>query len=290
MLSKLFSVGVTLAGFAAAEDVITRPSINLSALSLTADGSFIAWEPSLDGLRRNQFRLPERGILDAVKYGDASALYYLSDIRDGGLRLGHQRGKSLQFQLGSDASSIGYEIPISATTDFTLVGEFGKEARLHADVSYKFLGSDLNLNVITASVLDNTITARIEGVQLTPSEQAENFWGADTQSDGRYAIGRRWFGIAHNFDTALALGYADARPYLQGAVELENSLGRSFLGIRAGERGRAEIQFGIRMKFEQSGRAFNTSPYDIHAPSGTLTLKFISDSQRPSFWRRAVTF
>ena len=72
-------------------------------------------------------------------------------------------------------------------------------------------------------------------------------------------------------------------------MEFENNLGGNFLGIRAREKGPAEILFGIRVKFEQSSRAFNRSFYDIYSPQGTLTLKFIADSQLPRFWQTSVT-
>jgi hypothetical protein len=287
MLSKLFCAFATLAGCAAA-DVSTRPNLNLSDLSSGANDRVIAWKPSLGGLSRNEFRLPARGIADAVKYGDTSALYYLTDKRDTGLNLGQREDASLQIQLGSEISSVSYTVPISAATDFTLVGEVGAQARLGVNLSYKFVGPKLNLNVITASLMEDKISTRIEGVKLSPGEQGENFWSIDTQSDGRHAIGRRWFGVARDFDTALTLGYADARAYLQGAVEFENNLGGNFFGIRATEQGSAEILFGISMKFEKSGRAFNRSTYDIYSPSGTLTLKFIADSQLPRFWQTSV--
>lgn len=268
---------------------MTRPNLNLSDLSSGADHRVTVWKPNLVGLSRNEFRLPARGIADAVKYGDTSALYYLTDIKDTGLNLGHREGASLQIQLGSEISSVNYTAPISAATDFALVGEFGAQARLGVNLSYKFVGPKLNLNVITASLMEDKISTRIEGVKLSPGEQGENFWSIDTQSDGRYAIGRRWFGVEHDLDTSLTLGYSDAQAYLQGAVEFENNLGGNFLGIRAGEKGPAEILFGIRMKFEQSSRTVNRSFYDIHSPQGTLTLKFIADSQLPRFWQTSVT-
>jgi len=288
MLSKLFCVFATLAGCASA-DIMTRPKLNLSDLSSGADHRVTVWKPNLVGLSRNEFRLPARGIADAIKYGDTSALYYLSDKRDTGLSLGQREGASLQIQLGSEISSVNYTVPISAATDFALVGEFGAQARLGVNLSYKFVGPKLNLNVITASLTEDKISTRIEGVRLTPDEQGENFWSVDSQSGGGYSIGRRWFGVVRDFDTALTLGYADARAYLQGAVEFENNLGGNFLGIRAAEKGSAEILFGISMKFEKSGRALNRSIYDIYSPSGTLTLKFIADSQLPRFWQTSVT-
>jgi hypothetical protein len=287
MLSKLFCVFATLAGCAAA-DVSTRPNLNLSDLSSSAYDRVTAWKPSLGGLSRNVFRLPTRGIADAVKYGDTSALYYLTDIQDTGLNLGQREGASLQIQLGSEISSVNYTVPISAATDFALVGEFGAQARLGVNLSYKFVGPKLNLNVITASLTEDKISTRIEGVRLTPDEQGENFWSVDSQSGGGYSIGRRWFGVEHDLATAITLGYSDARAYLQGAVEFENNLGGNFLGIRAGEKGPAEIMFGISMKFEKSGRAFKRSFYDIYSPQGTLTLKFIADSQLPRFWQTSV--
>ena len=287
MLSKLFCVFATLAGCASA-DIMTRPNLKLSDLSSGANHRVTVWKPNLVGLSRNEFRLPARGIADAIKYSDTSALYYLSDKRDTGLSLGQREGASLQIQLGSEISSVSYTVPISTATDFKLVGEVGAQARLGVNLSYKFVGPKLNLNVITASLMEDKISGRIEGVTLTPNEQGENFWSIDTQSDGRYAIGSRWFGVARDFDTALTLGYADARAYLQGAVEFENNLGGNFLGIRATEKDSAEILFGISMQFEKSGRAFNRSTYDIYSPSGTLTLKFIADSQLPRFWQTSV--
>lgn len=287
MLSKLFCVFATLAGCASA-DIITRPNLKLSDLSSGADHRVTVWKPKLAGLSRNEFRLPARGIADAIKYGDTSALYYLTDKRDTGLNLGQREDASLQIQLGSEISSVSYTVPISAATDFKFVGEVGAQARLGVNLSYKFVGPKLNLNVITASLIEDKIYTRIDGVKLSPGEQSENFWSIDNQSDGRHAIGRRWFGVARDFDTALTLGYADARAYLQGAVEFENNLGGNFLGIRATEKGSAEILFGISMKFEKFGRAFNRSTYDIYSPSGTLTLKFIADSQLPRFWQTSV--
>jgi len=284
MLTRVLSLlSILFPGHVYAQEMRSTPVLNLTEIADTIQEASLPWTPNIFGLSRYNFNLPKYGVQEAVKYNDASALFYLSDVQDDGLSLEKSRS---YFNLTANLEnfSLEYTLPITPENSISLetVRDDGFESYLR--FTTKTVSATSSLHSFSAVFAKDDFGASYSGVSLSNDELYETFWTASTREDKSLLIGWRWFDVIENLDVAINYSTLGPEHFLNTSLESDNN----FFGLEFDSaRNNARIILGLRYTYSTT---HGLSRNDHLSAQGLPTLKATTRNNLPQIWSDAISF
>ena len=82
------------------------------SLSLKKNGD-VTWTPSVRGISKYTFNLPQYGVAEAIRFEDTASLFYLSDIKEREFSVIEDLGPFIDITLSPQNNSIALRWPVS---------------------------------------------------------------------------------------------------------------------------------------------------------------------------------
>ena len=200
-LSIVLSLGI-LGCIALFSTANAGPHSTIDLSELNAQNSSFVWQPTSNGLARYQLVLPSEGIQEAIKYGDASSLFYMSALTDKGLSLVRENTGHLNISMSPKTHTAVYSKAVSERLTYKIGGQvINDEAKPLFGLSYRNVIGNQSLDKFNASYYSNNLDLLWSRSKLSDMEDFETFWTFAKQRDQLSAgLGYRWFDVVDGHD------------------------------------------------------------------------------------------
>ena len=250
----------------------------------------ILWRPVSYRLSRHTLTLPRQGIREAIQYRDTAPLYYLSQVKDGGLSIIKDRHGTFDFYLTPNQSRVQYLHPLS---DAVAVS-----AGLHVeenDVTPLIAGE---LRSITGhrgfqqgalGLTNSSLDLFMARTELNIAETHENIWTLSLNSKtSRIAYGWRWFDVSRDGTLLAEFGLSDADPMLGVQLERRIQDGIGYVGLLTNTASQeTEAFIGIKYDFARNTRIRVESGQALLS-SSAQSLRTLRRNALPNLWRSRI--
>ena len=295
MLNKICSsLCFLIASSLHAEGLTEAKDLNLTALSsaiaVSDPNQTVKWTPEAGGLKRFELDLPKQGISDALRYRDASALFYLSHLSDNGISSAATPGGIILF-ADSDTSSLTYRTPINNDLDFSLGFELKDQIEPQAGLSYKLTSNSSRLGLLKIGFIREDPIFHYSSVWLSENERSETFAHFTSSPRQTLSFGRRWFEFYPGIDATLSIQSENSRQSLESFMETGSKIGQLYFGagldVASGE---FEARVGLRLFIDPAMSKGQTLHFDFYSPQDTPSLKGLRRSALSGAWSEAISF
>ena len=283
LIRALSLLSILIPGHIFAQETRLSPVLNLSEISDNIQNASLAWKPNIFGLSRYNFNLPKYGIQEAVKYNDASALFYLSDIEDEGVSLENSHS---YFNLAANLEnfSLEYTLPITPENSISLGSVRDDGFETYLSFTTKTVSATSGLHSFSAVFSKDDFGVSYSGVSLSHDELYESFWKASTREDKSLLIGRRWFDAIKDLDVVINYSTLGPENFLNTSLESDiHFFGLEFDSVRNDAR----IILGLRYTYSSK---HGPSHNDHLSAQGLPTLKATTRNKLPQIWSDAISF
>jgi hypothetical protein len=295
MLNKICSsLCLLIASSLHAEGLTETKDLNLitlsSAIAVSNPSHTVKWTPEAGGLKRFELDLPKQGISDALRYRDASALFYLSHLSDNGISSATTPG-GIIFFADSDTSSLTYRTPINKDLDFSLGFDLKDQIEPLAGLSYKLTSNNSRLGLLEIGLIRKDPIFQYSSVWLSENERSETFAHFTTGPQQTLSFGRRWFEFYPGIDATLSIQSENSRQSLESFMETDSKIGQLYFGAGLDEAsGKLEARVGLRLFIDPAMSKGKTSNVDFYSPQDTPSLKRLRRSALSGAWSEATSF
>ena len=250
----------------------------------------ILWRPVSYRLSRHTLTLPRQGIREAIQYRDTAPLYYLSQVKDGGLSIIKDEHGTFDFYLTPNQSRVQYLHPLS---DAVAVS-----AGLHVeenDVTPLIAGE---LRSITGhrgfqqgalGLTNSSLDLFMARTELNMAETHEKIWTLSLNSKtSRIAYGWRWFDVSRDGTLLAEFGLSDADPMLGVQLERRIQDGIGYVGLLTNTASQeTEAFIGIKYDFARNTRIRVESGQALLS-SSAQSLRTLRRNALPNLWRSRI--
>ena len=281
---------LVVCGSASAEEALVGASLEVEGVGYSQKfRDPILWTPVSNRLSRHTLTLPRQGIREAIQYRDTAPLYYLSQVKDGGLSIIKDQHGTFDFYLTPNQSRVQYLHPLS---DAVAVS-----AGLHVeenDVAPLIAGE---LRSITGhrgfqqgalGLTNSSLDLFVARTELNMAETHEKIWTLSLNSKtSRIAYGWRWFDVSRDGTLLAEFGLSDTDPVL--GLQLERSFqdGIGYIGVLTNTTSqKTEAFIGIKYDFENTRIRVDSSQALLS--SSAQSLGALRRDALPKLWRSRI--
>lgn len=295
MLNKICSsLCVLIASSLHAEGVTETKDLNLTRLSsaiAVSDPSYtVKWTPEAGGLKRFELDLPKQGILDALRYRDASALFYLSNLSDNGIASAATPAGLITI-VDNETSSLTYRTPINNDLDFSLGFELKDQIEPQAGLSYKLTSNSSRFGLLKIGLTGKDPIFQYSSVWLSENERSETFAHFTSGPQQTLSFGRRWFELYSGIDAMLGIKSQNSRQSFESFMETRSKIGQLYFGAGLDQAsGKLEARVGLRLFVDPAMIKGQNSNFDFYSPQDTPSLKGLRRSALSGAWSEATSF
>ena len=247
------------------------------------------WEPTLEDIARFQLNIPKAALSDAKRYNDTSALFYLSERIDNGIKI-QRKNPKFSLELFRDTQKFTYSNGLNDAFSYKIGIEHDTEnISPTLGVSYRNASGFKGIDEYKLETTTRSQKASWSRVSLSRLEDKETFYhlGFDTnqKQDMSATIGVRFFDVAPRIDIVTSLTYKEDTPKISISGERRSNATSAFIEATHDlSTEKAELNFGLQYKFGQrldvtyataSGGSLFSSP----------TLKNIRRQSLDTYWR-----
>ena len=282
---------LVVCGSASAEEALVGASLEVEGVRYSQKfRDPILWTPVSNRLSRHTLTLPRQGIREAIQYRDTAPLYYLSQVKDGGLSIIKDEHGTFDFYLTPNQSRVQYLHPLSDAVAVSaglhveendvrpvIAGEL-RSITGHRGFQQGALG-------LTNSSLD-LFMARTE---LNMAETHEKIWTLSLNSKtSRIAYGWRWFDVSRDGTLLTEFGLSDADPMLGVQLERRIQDGIGYVGLLTNTASQeTEAFIGIKYDFARNTRIRVESGQALLS-SSAQSLRTLRRNALPNLWRSRI--
>ena len=178
------------------------------SLSLKKNGD-LTWTPSVRGISKYTFNLPQYGVAEAIRFEDTASLFYLSDIKEREFTVIEDLGPFIDITLSPQSNSIELRWPVSRRA-FSGIKVTDRDG-LNAYVTGNVITSTTAHSIHQLGVeLGEEIEIEVTGTKLNLGESSEQFYQVTASSldDQRYSVsyGQRYWQAVGDLDAAWVIG------------------------------------------------------------------------------------
>jgi len=282
---------LVVCGSASAEEALVGASLEVEGVRYSHEfRDPIVWTPVSNRLSRHTLTLPRQGIREAIQYRDTAPLYYLSQVKDGGLSIIKDEHGTFDFYLTPNQSRVQYLHPLS---DAVAVS-----AGLHVeenDVTPLIAGE---LRSITGhrgfqqgalGLTNSSLDLFMARTELNMAETHENIWTLSLNSKtSRIAYGWRWFDVSRDGTLLAEFGLSDADPVLGVQLERPVQDGIGYVGLLTNTASQeTEAFIGIKYDFARNTRIRVESGQALLS-SSAQSLRTLRRNALPNLWRSRI--
>lgn len=258
----------------------------------TIEGTLL-WQPVSEGLTRYQLSLPQRGISDAIKYQDTSALYYLSQRSDAGFQLAARQDDRIDLLFTSDHTSATYIQSLTPALAYHLGINFYTDSRRNEALigaSWRTVTGHTRLDQITTALHGREIIFSWARSELSNNERAERlYFISNNAGDLQAFYGVRWFDLFNSTDLLSEVGIDDDALVI--GVQFERGLGSAngFIGAVSNlDSDDIHLTMGARYTFGTRAKVHATTNIGLTSRN-VQSLKALRNAALPSHWRNSVS-
>jgi len=233
-------------------DVQAARSDEAPSLSLKKNGD-LTWTPSVRGISKYTFNLPQYGVAEAIRFEDTASLFYLSDIKEREFTVIEDLGPFIDITLSPQSNSIELRWPVSRRA-FSGIKVTDRDG-LNAYVTGSLITSTTAHSIHQLGVeLGEEIEIEVTGTKLNLGESSEQFYQvtASTLDDQRYSVsyGQRYWQAVGDLDAAWVIG-SDADD-LFAVFQLEKNFGSTsaFLRLSTEYNSPPKFEIGLQINFD----------------------------------------
>lgn len=233
-------------------DVQAARSDEEPSLSLKKNGD-LTWTPSVRGISKYTFNLPQYGVAEAIRFEDTASLFYLSDIKEREFTVIEDLGPFIDITLSPQSNSIELHWPVSRRA-FSGIKVTDRDG-LNAYVTGNVITSTTAHSIHQLGVeLGEEIEIEVTGTKLNLGESSEQFYQVTASSlhDQRYSIsyGQRYWQAVGDLDAAWVIG-SDADD-LFAVFQLEKNFGTTsaFLRLSTEYNSPPKFEIGLQINFD----------------------------------------
>jgi hypothetical protein len=233
-------------------DVQAAKSDEEPSLSLKKNGD-LTWTPSVRGISKYTFNLPQYGVAEAIRFEDTASLFYLSDIKEREFTVIEDLGPFIDITLSPQSNSIELRWPVSRRA-FSGIKVTDRDG-LNAYVTGNVITSTTAHSIHQLGVeLGEEIEIEVTGTKLNLGESSEQFYQVTASSldDQRYSVsyGQRYWQAVGDLDAAWVIG-SDADD-LFAVFQLEKNFGSTsaFLRLSTEYNSPPKFEIGLQINFD----------------------------------------
>jgi len=295
MLNKICSsLCFLIASSLHADGVTETKELNIttlsSAIAVLDPSHTVKWTPEAGGLKRFELDLPKQGISDALRYRDASALFYLSHLSDNGISSAATPGGIILF-ADSDTSSLTYRTPINNDLDFSLGFELKDQIEPQAGLSYKLTSNSSRLGLLKIGFIREDPIFHYSSVWLSENERSETFAHFTSSPRQTLSFGRRWFEFYPGIDATLSIQSENSRQSFESIIETHSNIGQLYIGVGV-DAGSQELKarVGLRLLTNISSGSVANFVFDFYSPQNTPSLRHLRRIAVSKAWKQNISF
>jgi hypothetical protein len=234
-------------------DVQAAKSDEEPSLSLKKNGD-LTWTPSVRGISKYTFNLPQYGVAEAIRFEDTASLFYLSDIKEREFTVIEDLGPFIDITLSPQSNSIELRWPVSRRA-FSGIKVTDRDG-LNAYVTGNIITSTTAHSIHQLGVeLGEEIEIEVTGTKLNLGESSEQFYQVTASSldDQRYSVsyGQRYWQAVGDLDAAWVIG-SDADD-LFAVFQLEKNFGSTSALLRLSTEYNSPPKFEIGLQINFDG-------------------------------------
>lgn len=233
-------------------DVQAAKSDEEPSLSLKKNGD-LTWTPSVRGISKYTFNLPQYGVAEAIRFEDTASLFYLSDIKEREFTVIEDLGPFIDITLSPQSNSIELRWPVSRRA-FSGIKVTDRDG-LNAYVTGNVITSTTAHSIHQLGVeLGEEIEIEVTGTKLNLGESSEQFYQVTASSldDQRYSVsyGQRYWQAVGDLDAAWVIG-SDAGD-LFAVFQFEKNFGSTsaFLRLSTEYNSPPKFEIGLQINFD----------------------------------------
>lgn len=263
----------------------------------------LSWIPQIEGKTRYQFKIPTEGLRQAAKYRDAASLYYLSSIRDFGLKFSNSNSVSVQ----TTPKSIGFNWFAPSKIQnarYSLGLEYSaaktKVAQTTLSLGYAYIFQQRVLvSIRLAGAKVSTVQGAFGATFLNDAEtvQYSGWLRKSFQNDGQYkvALQRTTYEAWRDTDTSVTLSQSNEGFSFSTAVYNDIGAVKTSLGLTWYEQSKnlgifGGITFDLRTKSGTFVKLYAASASGQTFPKWLDDLKSLRLRELMGHWRYGMRF
>lgn len=234
-------------------DVQAAKSDEEPSLSLKKNGD-LTWTPSVRGISKYTFNLPQYGVAEAIRFEDTASLFYLSDIKEREFTVIEDLGPFIDITLSPQSNSIELRWPVSrrAFSGIKVTDRDGLNAYFTGNVITSTTAHSIHQLGVE---LGEEIEIEVTGTKLNLGESSEQFYQVTASSldDQRYSVsyGQRYWQAVGDLDAAWVIG-SDADD-LFAVFQLEKNFGSTSALLRLSTEYNSPPKFEIGLQINFDG-------------------------------------
>ncbi len=290
-LSIVLSLGILgCIAFFSSANAGSHSTIDLRELN--AQNSSFVWQPNSNGLARYQLVLPNEGIQEAIRYGDASSLFYMSARTDKGLSLVRENTGHLDISMSPKTHTVVYSKAISERLTYKIGGQvIHDEVKPLFGLSYRNVIGNQSLDKFNASYYSNNLDILWSRSILSDMEDFETFWTFAKQRDQLSAgWGYRWFDVVDGHDVLAESSLNGKSAAIAAQIETKIGVLKTYFGGQF-DFSHEEVTLLLGgtwdLKRELSLSISNSATILL---ANAQSLKSVRRDMLPSYWRSYVKY
>lgn len=221
------------------------------SLSLKKNGD-VTWTPSVRGISKYTFNLPQYGVVEAIRFEDTASLFYLSDIKEREFSVIEDLGPFIDITLSPQNNSIALRWPVSrrAFSGIKITDSDG----LNASVTGSVIASATAHSIHQLGLeLGEEIDLEVSGAKLGLGETSEQFYliTASSLAAQEYSIsyGQRYWQAIGDLDAAWAVGSNAGDLFAVFQLEKNFGTGSTFLRLSTEYNSSPKFEIGLQINF-----------------------------------------
>ena len=268
----------------------SHSTIDLSELN--AQNSSFVWQPNSNGLARYQLVLPNEGIQEAIRYGDASSLFYMSARTDKGLSLVRENTGHLNISMSPITHTVVYSKAVSERLTYKIGGRLiNDEAMPLFGLSYRNVIGNQSLDKFNASYYSNNLDLLWSRSILSDMEDFETFWTFAKQRDQLSAgWGYRWFDVVDGRDVLAESSLNGKSAAISAQIETKIGVLKTYFGGQF-DFSHEEVTLLLGGTWDLKRElSLSISKSATILSANAQSLKSVSRDMLPSYWRSYVKY
>mgnify|MGYP005990735893 CR=1 FL=1 len=221
-------------------------------LTLERNGD-VSWTPSVKGVSKYTFHLPQYGVAEALRFDDTAALFYLSDIQEHKLTVIEDLGPFIDLILTPKSNSLELHWPVSqlAFAGIKITDRDG----LSASLTGSMITSSTTHSIHQLGLeLGEEIDIEVSSTKLNLGETSEQFYlvTASSLDEQKYSMsyGQRYWQAIGDLDAAWAIGSSAGDPFAMFQLEKNLGTGSAFLRLSTASNSSPEFKIGLDINFD----------------------------------------
>ena len=222
------------------------------SLSLKENGD-VSWTPSVKGVSKYTFHLPQYGVAEALRFDDTAALFYLSDIKEHKFTAVEDLGPFIDITLTPKSNSFELRWPVSQLAFAGI--KITDRDRLNASLTGSMITSSTTHSIYQLGLeLGEEIDIEVSGTKLNLGETSEQFYlvTASSLDEQKYSMsyGQRYWQAIGDLDAAWTIGSNAGDPFAMFQLEKDFGTGSAFLRLSTASNSSPEFKIGLEINFD----------------------------------------